>query len=179
MHGPRLRSGLRKLAVRLRNPHATVRFGRHTYLGPGFTFRAPDGGTLIVGEAVEFRRDVRIEVGSGATVRIGDASHFTYGVVIQCGGSIEIGRRCIFAHAVTIVDGNHRFREPDVPVLAQGYDLRPLVIGDDVGVMSKATVIASLGAHSFVGANAVVTRDVPDHALAVGVPAAVIERYGP
>lgn len=178
VRGPALASAVRKAWVRLRNPNSTIRFGRGSYLGPGFTFRAPDGATLIVGEAVEFRRDVRIEIGAGGTVTIGAATRLTYGVVIQCGTTIEIGERCIFAHAVTIVDGNHRFRDPAVPVLDQGYDHRPLTIGDDAAAMAKATIIASLGERAFVGANAVVTRAVPAYSLAVGVPARVVETFG-
>ena len=116
VRGPALASALRKAWVRLRNPRCEIRFGRGSYLGPGFTFRAAEGGaTLIVGEAVEFRRDVRIELGAGARLEIGDHTHFTYGVVVQCGSTIEIGERCLFAHGVTIVDGNHRFRDPDAP----------------------------------------------------------------
>ena len=45
--------------------------------------------------------------------------------------------------------------------------------------MAQATVIASLGEHCFVGANAAVTRDVPPYSLAVGAPARVIETFGP
>jgi acetyltransferase-like isoleucine patch superfamily enzyme len=178
LHGPRLMSFLRKALVRLRHRHATIAFGRGTFLGPGSNVRIPDHATLILGDGVELRRDVTLEVGEGGKLMIGPGTRLTYGVVIQCGTTIEIGSECVFAHGVTIVDGSHRFRGPE-PVLDQGYDFRPLSIGDAAAVMASATVIASLGTHAFVGANAVVTRDVPAYSLAVGVPARVVEYFGP
>ncbi|HEY8000838.1 MAG TPA: acyltransferase [Solirubrobacterales bacterium] len=179
LHGPRLTSAIRKAWVRARHPHGRIEFGRGVYLGPGFRLRMPSDGSLIVGDSVEFRSGCCVEIAPGATVRIGSGTRFTYDVVIQCGTTIEIGERCVFAHGVTIVDGSHRFRDPTVPMLDQGFDFRPLSIGDDAAAMAKATVIASLGEHAFVGAGAVVTREIPAYSLAVGVPARPIDYFGP
>lgn len=179
VHGPRLISEIRKRWVKLRHPHARIEFGKGTYLGPGFRLYMPSDATLIVGESVEFRSGFRAEIGPGAVLKIGSGTRFTYDVVIQCGTTIEIGERCVFAHGVTIADGSHRFRDPSRPMLEQGYDYTPIEIGDDAAAMSKATVIASIGTRAFVGANAVVTRAVPAYTLAVGVPARPIDYFGP
>ena len=64
-------------------------------------------------------------------------------------------------------------------MLAQGYDFRPLRIGDDATILTKATIIASVGRRAVVGANSVVTRDVPDYSVAAGVPARVLDYFGP
>jgi acetyltransferase-like isoleucine patch superfamily enzyme len=177
--GPRIASELRKRWAVLRNPQADIRFGRHTYLGPGFSLHIPGPGTFVTEPGVEFRRDFRAEVDGTGRVTIGAASSFTYSVVLQCTTSIEIGRRCVFAQATTIVDGNHRFRDLDRPMSAQGYDFRPLRIGDDVFVTAKSTVIADLGDRAVVAANSVVTRPVPPYCVAGGLPARVIEYFGP
>ena len=103
------------------------------HFGPGFSIHAPYGGTLRVGQAVEFRRGFRLELAEGySEVSIGAGTAFTYEVVIQCGRRIEIGERCIFGQATMIVDGDHRFRDLDRPIAEQGYDLRPVTIADDV-----------------------------------------------
>jgi acetyltransferase-like isoleucine patch superfamily enzyme len=104
---------------------------------------------------------------------------FTSNALIQCTTSIEIGRRCLVGQSAMIVDGSHRFRDPHVPIVAQGYDYRPIHIGDDVAIMAKCTVIADIGQGAFIGANSVVTRPIPPHSLAIGSPARVIEHYGP
>lgn len=177
--GPRLMSRLRKRWVLLRNPLADIRFEGPVYLGPRFSIHAPNGGTFVVGPGVDFRRGFRCELLPGAVVRIGAGSVFTYDVIIQCGKSIEIGERVMFGQANMVVDGNHRFRDLDRPMLAQGYDLRPLKIEDDATVTTKCTIIASLGRRCFIGANSVVTRDVPAFCVAAGVPARVIDYFGP
>jgi acetyltransferase-like isoleucine patch superfamily enzyme len=177
--GPRFMSALRKLWVRLRNPHADIRFGKYTYLGPGFSLHMPNGGTFITGQAVEFRRKFRCEVMGDAVVKIGDVSVFTYDVVMQCGKSIEIGERVMFGQCTLVVDGNHRFRELDKPMLTQGYDFRPLRIADDATITTKCTIINDVGTRAFIGANSVVSREIPPYCLAAGNPARVIDYFGP
>jgi acetyltransferase-like isoleucine patch superfamily enzyme len=177
--GPRYASALRKLWVKLRNPQADIRFGKYTYLGPGFSLHMPHGGTFVTGQAVEFRRKFRCEVMGDARVTIGDQSVFTYDVVMQCGKSIEIGKRVMFGQCTLVVDGNHRFRDLSKPILAQGYDLTPITIGDDATITSKCTIIADIGERAFIGANSVVTKPVPPFTVAAGVPAKVIETFGP
>lgn len=162
------------------NPHATVRFGGSCLLGPGFRLLMPAGGTFIVGDGVEFRRDFVCEINLPTTrVEIGSGSVFTYGVIIQASTTITIGERCVFAAGTLIVDGSHRFRDLDEPMTKQGYDYRPLTIEDDVTAMTKTTIVASLGTRAFVGANAVVVKDVPAYTLVGGVPARVLDYFGP
>lgn len=180
LHGPRLMSRLRKWWVCFRNPHADIRFVEPVYLGPGFSLHIPDAGaTFVAGPAVEFRRNFRAELSNGARLTVGAGSVFTYDVVIQCSTSIEIGKRCMFGQANLVVDGNHRFRALDRPMLVQGYDFKPLTIADDATVTTKCTIIASLGERCFVGANSVVLHDVPAFTVAAGVPARALEYFGP
>ena len=179
VYGPRLMSRLRKWWVLLRHRHATVRFTEPVYLGPGFSLHIPDRGTFVCGPYVEFRRGFRAEIVGDGRIAIGARSVFTYDVLIQCSTSVEIGERCMFGQATMIVDGNHRFRDLERPMLAQGYDYRPIRIADDVTVTTKCTIINDLGERAFVGANSVVTRAVPAFSVVAGVPAKVIEYFGP
>lgn len=178
--GPVLMSRLRRRWLLLRNPHADIRIDDTAYLGPGFSLHMPFGGTFVAGPGVEFRRDFRAELmGPESRIEIGAGTRFTYSVLIQCGTTIEIGERAIFGQASMIVDGNHRFRDLDRPLLEQGYDFRPIKIEDDVTTMTKCTIVNSIGMRAFVGANAVVTRPIPPYTVAVGVPAKVVDYFGP
>lgn len=177
-HGPRVMSWLRKRWVLLRHPHADIRFEGPVYLGPGFSLHIPKAGSFVVGPGVEFRRDFRAEL-EGGRIAIGAGSVFTYSVLMQCSTSIDIGERCMFGQSTIVVDGNHRFRDLDRPMLEQGYDFSPIRIGDDATITSKCTIMADVGERAFVGANAVVTRPVPPFTVAAGVPARPIEYFGP
>jgi acetyltransferase-like isoleucine patch superfamily enzyme len=177
--GPLLMSALRRRWVRLRNPRATIRFGPGTYLGPGFSIHAPFGGTFVTGEGVEFRRGFRAELGPDGRISIGSGSYLTYDVIITCDTSIDIGERCGLAQCTYVADGSHRFRDLDLPFLEQGYDYRPIRIADDAQIHSKCTIVNSIGTRSVIGANAVVSRPIPPYSLAVGVPARVVDYFGP
>jgi acetyltransferase-like isoleucine patch superfamily enzyme len=179
VHGPRVMSWLRQRWVQLRHPHATIRFGRNVYLGPGFSLDIPGPGTFIVGDDVEFRRDFRAEISGTGRITIGNASHFTYAVVIQCTTTIEIGERTMFGQSTILMDGQHRFRDYTRPMLEQGYDFHEITIEDDATITTKCTIMADVGRHAFVGANSVVTKPVPAYTLVVGAPARPIDYYGP
>ncbi len=85
----------------------------------------------------------------------------------------------MFGQSSAIFDGNHRFRDLTKPMLEQGYDLRRIRIEDDAVVTTKCTIIASIGKRSFVGANSVVTRNLPPCVVAVGAPAKPVDYFGP
>lgn len=173
-------SALRKRWAALKNPHATVRFGAHTYVGPGFSLHAPAGGTFETGPGCEFRRGFRCELGGPETVvRFGAQCVATYDVLVQCTTSMEVGDRVMFGQSCLLVDGNHNFRDPSRPMLEQGYVFTPLRIGDDVTIMTKCTIVASLGERAVVGANSLVARDVAPYTVVGGVPAKVLDTYGP
>jgi acetyltransferase-like isoleucine patch superfamily enzyme len=177
--GPRLMSTLRKGWVKLRNPNATIEFGRDTYLGPGFSLHMPFGGSFIVGERVEFRRGFRAEVGPQGRIEIGNDSYLTYDVIISCDTTISIGERCGLAQCTYIADGSHHYKDLDKPFLAQGYDYRAIRIEDDAQIHAKCTIVNSIGHRAVIGANAVVSREIPPYTLAAGVPARVIDYFGP
>ena len=173
-------SSVRKRWAVFRHPGADIRFGRGVHLGPGFSLHMPDGGTFVAGDGVEFRRGFRAELaGPEARIVIGAQSVFTYDVVMQCSTSIEIGAHCGLGQATIVVDGNHRYRDLTKPPLEQGWEFRPIRIGDGAVLMSKCTVMADVGERAMVGANSVVSKPIPAFSVAVGSPAEVRDRFGP
>ena len=176
---PRLASDLRRLAISATHRHCRVEFAGPVRLGPGFHLEIPDRGSFLVGAGVDFRRGFVCEISGDGVVRIGAGSVFTSNMLIQCSTSIEIGQGCVFGQSTLIVDGSHRFKDLHRPVLEQGYDYRPVRIGDGATVMTKCTILADVGDRAFIGANSVVTRPIPPYCLAVGAPARVVDYFGP
>jgi len=169
----------RRLLIEVTHLHCRVEFQGPAHLGPGFALNIPDRGTLIVGRGVDFRRGFVCEISGNGRVEIGEGSIFTSHAMVQCTTTITIGRGCVFGQSLLIADGNHRFRDPNQHMLAQGYDFRPVRIGDGAFVASKCTVLADVGERAVVGANSVVAKPVPAFCLAGGVPARVLEYFGP
>jgi len=176
-YGAHWASQMRRLGIFLTHRHCTVEFRGPVRLGPGFSLHIPDHGSLIVGIGVEFRRGFVCEISNGGRVTIGDGSYFTAHTLLQCSTSIDIGRRCGFGQSTMLVDGRHRFGDPDVHLLEQGYDYRPLTIGDGATFMAKCTIFADVGEGTIVGANSVVSRPLPAHCLAIGAPARPVRSF--
>jgi acetyltransferase-like isoleucine patch superfamily enzyme len=177
--GPRLMSRLRRRWVYLRHPHANLLIHPTAYLGPGFSLHITGPATFECGPYCQFRRNFRAELEGRAHVRFGEKCVATYDVLMQCSTSIELGDRVMLGQNTFLADGNHNFRDLDKPMLAQGYEYRPLKLGDDAVATSKCTILADLGERAYVGANAVVTKPIPPFCVAVGSPARAIDYFGP
>ncbi|WP_322645530.1 acyltransferase [Oerskovia flava] len=91
-------------------------------------------------------------------------------------GLVRIGDAVRIGSHTSILGFDHAFDRTDVPVFRQGLTSRGITIGDDVWIGSHVIVLdgVTVGAHAVIGAGAVVTRDVPAYAVAVGNPARVV-----
>jgi acetyltransferase-like isoleucine patch superfamily enzyme len=168
---PRIGSLLRRALTRLRNPSADVRFDGPVTIGRGLSVYMPGGGTFIVSAGAEIGQRLRVDIGPTGRLTVGPGTRIGDDVVITCDTSIDIGSRCDIGAASYLVDGNHRFRDPDVPFIDQGADYRPLTIGDDVRVGPKCTLVNNIGDGAVIGPNSIVTRPVPARTTVLGVPA--------
>lgn len=93
--------------------------------------------------------------------------------------SIIIEKDVLTADKVYISDNLHNYEDVDIPIIKQPIkQCKPVVIGEGSWLGEHVCVIgASIGKHCVIGANAVVTKDIPDYCVAVGIPARVIKRY--
>lgn len=164
--------------VRATHLHARVEFRGVGRIGPGFELDMAEGGTLIVGPGVDFRRGFVCEIGGSGRVVIGAGTTFTSHCLIQCSTSIEIGKRCAIGQATLIYDGVHEYTDVDTHWLDQGYTFRPITIGDGVGISDKCTIHADIGERSMIASHSVVNRPIPGYVVAAGVPARVIRKFG-
>lgn len=124
------------------------------------------GGTVSLGRRVELYEGVRFNLQSaGAKIEIGDDTFVNYRSEFWATSSIKVGRRCAISAHVVILDDDHHSGTPAAPV----------VIGDDVWIGIRATVLRGviIGDGAIVAAGSVVTRSVPPRTLVAGVPAKV------
>jgi acetyltransferase-like isoleucine patch superfamily enzyme len=111
-------------------------------------------------------------------VRIGDRCLIGRGSGIVGHLQIEIGDDVWTGHHVYITDQNHGYDDPDLPISRQVQPERPVVIGDGSWIGHGTVVLpgARIGRHVVIGANSVVTGEIPDYSIAVGAPARVVKR---
>jgi acetyltransferase-like isoleucine patch superfamily enzyme len=164
----------RFLAFKVRNRHViTTGF---VFLDRGVELYARRGyGRLILGRWIHLGVDTALRCHEG-TLSVGDKCVLARDVSINCYLDVEIGDSTLIADNVYISDFDHNFADLTVPIKDQGIAKSRVRIGRDVWLGTKVTVArgVEIGEGSVVGANAVVTRDLPGHSVAVGVPARVI-----
>lgn len=116
---------------------------------------------------------------SPARVRIGEGTFLNLGVMVSALALVEIGDHCMFANGCFITDADHRFDDSDRPVPRQGFTTKePTRVGDNVwcGARTVITSGVSIGERCVIGANSVVTEDIPPFSVAAGAPAKVLRR---
>jgi acetyltransferase-like isoleucine patch superfamily enzyme len=134
-------------------PGATVKLGRWSWIGHRCKIRAHEGEVSIGAKSV---------LGQECTI-----SAFQH---------VSIGRECIIADRVMMIDFDHGMVEVERPVRLQGIYKRDVSIGHNVWIGYGACVLRGVrvGHNSVIGTNSVVTADVPENAVVGGVPARVI-----
>lgn len=125
------------------------------------------------GQNVNVERHARF----GRGVTLGDNAGI--GINASVGAQTHIGNDVMMGPDCVIYTVMHRFDRTDIPIREQGYGpIRPVTIQNDCWIGGRVTILpgVTLGKGCVIGAGAVVAKDVPPYAVAVGVPAKVI-RY--
>lgn len=112
-----------------------------------------------------------LTIGNGCS--IGRYNHF------YATHSIKIGNNVLTANGVYISDNLHDYSNPNIPVANQNIIQKNLVeIGENSWIGHNACIIGvSIGKHCVIGANSVVTHDIPDYCVVIGAPAYIIKRF--
>jgi acetyltransferase-like isoleucine patch superfamily enzyme len=160
---------------KIANPHVITR--GFVFMDRGVELYARRGyGRLILGRWLHLGVDTALRCHEG-TLSLGDKSVLARDVSINCYLDVEIGAAALIADNVYISDFDHKFSDLTTPILSQGIIKSRVRIEPDVWLGTKVTVSRGvvIGEGSVVGANAVVTRDLPPYCVAVGVPARVVK----
>ena len=138
---------------------------------------------LVVGEGTLLEPHVWLTAPGQARIRIGEGTFLNIATMVAAQELVEIGDHCMFANGCFVTDSNHRFDDPDKPITWQGFRSKgPTRIGDNVWCGANVVVTSgvTIGERSVIGANSVVTQDIPPFSIAAGAPAKVLRRveYG-
>jgi acetyltransferase-like isoleucine patch superfamily enzyme len=128
--------------------------------GDRFMVQADDWGVSIV-------------VADGGTLTVGDGVFINGGVSIEARHDVRIGRNVLVAPFASIVDDDRHELEPGT-TLRKG----PTVIGDGAWLGSHVVVLpgVTVGSGAVIGANSVVSGNIPPNTFAAGAPARVMRR---
>lgn len=145
----------------------------------------PDRKFIAIGSNVTILPNARMQVynaltGGNANITIGNNCYIGASLSVLAGANITIGNDVLIASDVLITSENHGMDvESDMPYMSQRLECRPVSIGDGCWIGEKAVILpgVTIGRKCIIGASAVVTKDIPDYSVAVGVPAKVIRTW--
>jgi acetyltransferase-like isoleucine patch superfamily enzyme len=145
------------------------------FVCPGVSFQIGKNATVHLGRWSWIGHDSKIRAHEGE-VRIGARSVLGQECTISAYQHVSIGRECIVADRVMLIDFDHGMIEVERPIRVQGIYKRDVRVGHNVWVGYGAAFLrgVTVGDNAVVGTYAVITGDVPANAVVAGVPARVL-----
>ncbi|MCG6191223.1 acyltransferase [Maribellus maritimus] len=147
--------------LRISDPR-NIRIGRNVYVGYK---------TWLAAKKHTTQRSPILEIQERSS--IGNFNH------IYATDSIIIEKYVLTADKVYITDNLHNYADISLPIIKQPIkQLSKVVIKEGAWLGENVCVLgASIGKNCVIGANSVVTKDIPDYSVAVGAPAKIIKRF--
>jgi acetyltransferase-like isoleucine patch superfamily enzyme len=145
------------------------------FIGPGVKLQIGRGAVLRLGRWSWIGHGSKIRVHEGEA-EIGAKTVLGQEITISAFQHVSIGRECVVADRVMLIDFDHGASESERPVRLQGIYKRDVRIGHNCWIGYGACILrgVTVGDNAIIGTSAVVTRDVPDNAVVGGAPARVL-----
>ncbi len=160
-----------------------VKIGKHVYIGRHFKCNVREAGSVVIGNHVELSAYTTfLTLLPDCQIILGDNIRVAHYFQINCAKYVEIKSNVNIAPYVFICDHNHQYEDVSKPIKGQGIDMKPnahIIIDEDTWIGTKVTILGTVhvGKHCVIGANSVVTKDIPDYSIVAGIPAKIIKRY--
>jgi acetyltransferase-like isoleucine patch superfamily enzyme len=159
-------------------------------MGKGTVIRSPimlnNTRFVYLGKNVSIQHGARIDIVTERygysfqpRVIIGDGASFEQNFHLACAQEIVIGNKVAVTENVGIFDIWHPYQDVTRPIVDQPLQTAPVHIGEGslIGMGAVIQPGVTIGRHCLIGANSVVTHDIPDFTVAVGAPAQALMKY--
>ena len=162
--------------------HPDLRLGSHVYLGDGVNvYCSSDGGPVELQDQVHLYGDAFVETGMGGRIHIGEGTHIQPGCHIHAYLSeVRIGKKVEIAPGCGFYCYDHG-TAPGVPIMDQPLTSKGgISVGDGAWIGFGVTVLqgVTIGDGAVIAAGSVVVHDIPENAIAAGIPARVLKLRG-
>ena len=178
-------------------PRVLGRVGRNVVFGANVTIRHPhkifiadnvviddnccldakgsDNTGITIGQGVFIGRNTILSCKNGDIV-VDDRANLGFNCEIFSASRVRVGKSVLMAAYTYLVGGDHLYDRVDIPVLDQGRTARGIDVDDHVWLGTHVVVTdgSRVGRDAIIGAGAVVVGEIPEFAIATGIPAKVV-----
>ena len=165
--------GLVKLKIRGKSKD--IKIGDNVSINGNIDIRNRENGKIIIDQDVSIDTNCRLISANEATLNIGKGCEIGPYSIFNCGEDIIIGEDSIFGGYCNFQSSNHGIKKGEI-IKFQNHTYGKISIGKGVWIGAHVSVLpgVNIGDGAVIGANSVVTKDIPSNAIAVGAPAKVM-----
>jgi acetyltransferase-like isoleucine patch superfamily enzyme len=162
--------------VTIRHPHK-IAIGDNVVIDDNCCLDAKgtDNRGIAIGTGVFVGRNTILSCKNGDII-IDDHANLGFNCEIFSASRVRVGRSILMAAYTYLVGGDHLYDRVDIPVLEQGRTARGIDVDDNVWLGTHVVVTdgSRVGRDAIIGAGAVVVGEIPEFAIAAGIPAKVM-----
>ncbi len=158
-----------------------IKFGKNVRVGDNCVISGLGELGLDVGDSVSIGACSRVVVSTalsnlGLYIKIGNGVGVGEFASLGGSGGLTIGDNTIIAQYFSAHPENHNFDDKNTLIKSQGTTRKAISIGSDCWIGAKVTILSgvSIGDGCVIGAGSVVSKNIPENSIAVGVPAKVV-----
>lgn len=156
-----------------------MRFGKGSYLGPGYLFLGLDFTRVSLGDYAVIGAEAFINPVRKGKIEIGAKTNIGRRVTLSALKGIKIGKNCLFGYDVSVLDHDHEVMNRFIAPVSGSLGIPQEVIIEDecfVGAHSFILKGVHLGRHCVVGAGSIVTKSFSAYSVVAGNPAKLIKK---
>jgi len=162
--------------VTIRHPHK-ITIADDVVIDDGCCLDAKgtDNQGITIGTGVFVGRNTILSCKNGDII-LEDHANLGFNCEIFSASRVRVGKKILMAAYTYLVGGDHLYDRVDIPVLDQGRTARGIDVDDNVWLGAHVVVTdgSRIGRDAIIGAGAVVVGEIPEFAIATGIPAKVI-----
>ncbi len=157
-----------------------IKSQKNCYLG--LSVKVYNRGCIELGKNVKVRPGTGLYCNKKCSLVLGDNCEIGRDSTIASHNKVFFGKGVLTGPHVFISDYNHEYQDINVPIYKQGDRMSSgdsIFIDDGSWLGTNVVIVGNvhIGKNCVIGANSVVTKDIPDYSVAVGIPARVIKKY--
>ena len=141
--------------------------------------RTRENGFIKIHSDVTFDKDVRLVAARNGSIIIKEGAELGNDVIVNAGEKVEIGKNVLIGPRCIIQASNHG-TDKIGDIKGQRYNHKPIKIQRGAWLSANVVVLpgVNIGNGAVIGASSVVTKDVPDETIAVGIPSRILKNKG-
>lgn len=164
-------------SVTIRNPYKII-IGNNVIIDENVMLDAKgaDNKGILIEDGVFLGRNTIISCQNG-DITLKENVNIGFNCEVVSLNKVEIGENTLIAAYTYIVGGGHISKETDIAFKDQERHAIGIKIGKNVWLGAKSVIMdgCNVGDNSIIGAGAIVTKNIPEYSVAVGIPAKVIK----